>query len=396
MNDRTDVVFVTAALVLIAGVPVALYTIYYFAESIHHIAVLALLVIIVVSILGVTIVRYKNYILSHLKNKTTQFVRDISRPLSESIENFVDGKTHDGSERLEEFIRSLATHYTWIHTRRWIMTIATALLLGFAGLVGSALLKKQNDLIARQNEYFREQNEQQNRLINLQQQVSNQTIRSEAIRRIYGPDYAKTPRVKAEAVRSLVTVERVRIAQGVNTLPTDYINLHDADLSGAWLDSADLDRISFRGSRLNRANLNSSELNGSVFRFTDLTGTTFIGASTIGMIVAYSSAEGAVFSDASMSNVLFSNTNLSKSTFRDADLSQASFVNVNLENADLQGLRNWKSIESVRGSNIFGIRNAPDGFEMWAIENGAISEEGALSNLWKDALDARAEEETTN
>ena len=65
-SDRSDVVFLIAALSLVAGVPAALYTIYIFAESIELVATLALFAILIVCISGALIVRYRDRIIDYI------------------------------------------------------------------------------------------------------------------------------------------------------------------------------------------------------------------------------------------------------------------------------------------------------------------------------------------
>ena len=48
---------------------------------------------------------------------------------------------------------------------------------------------------------------------------------------------------------------------------------------------------------------------------------------------------------------------------------------------------------SIQGSNVHGVRNPPEGFLPWALENGAISQAGALSDLWEQAQAFRRKEE---
>jgi len=52
------------------------------------------------------------------------------------------------------------------------------------------------------------------------------------------------------------------------------------------------------------------------------------------------------------------------------DFSGATLASADLPNADLRGI-NWKHIISVKGANIAGIRNAPEGFVAWTLKNGA-------------------------
>jgi hypothetical protein len=49
-----------------------------------------------------------------------------------------------------------------------------------------------------------------------------------------------------------------------------------------------------------------------------------------------------------------------------------NFTKSNLRNADLKGVI-WQKIQAVDKANIFGVRNAPEGFVGWALEHKAIS-----------------------
>ena len=49
-NDRADVLFIVAALTLVIGVPVALFAVYYFAESVQLIAAGVLLALSLIHI----------------------------------------------------------------------------------------------------------------------------------------------------------------------------------------------------------------------------------------------------------------------------------------------------------------------------------------------------------
>lgn len=393
-TDRSDVIFLIAALTLVAGVPAALYTIYIFAESIELVATLVLLAILIVCVAGVIIVRFRDRIINYIFKVPTDIAESFASDASNTVESYLSGKNDEAKEHLSAIVKTGVARYTWIQTRRWIMAAATGLLLGFAGLVGSALLKQQNDLILDQNRFFQRQIEQQGRQLDLQQSVANQTVRSEAIRRIYGPEFKDTPRVKAEAVRSLVAVERVNIEAGVNTLPTDYINLHDAELNNAWLDSADLRKISFRGSKLNKANFNVADLDETVFRFADLRGATFISSKMPNGHLMFSDAEGAVFSNAVFKGANINQSNLKGASFNSVDVTNATLFKVNLEDADLNGLIGWQSLSGINGTNIAGVKNPPTGFVEWALSNGAIDEPGALSDLMEAAERIRLQEET--
>ena len=55
-----------------------------------------------------------------------------------------------------------------------------------------------------------------------------------------------------------------------------------------------------------------------------------------------------------------------------ADLGEANLDHADLRRADLGGVR-WKQIRSVAGANLYGVRNAPEGFADWAMKHGAVA-----------------------
>jgi len=118
------------------------------------------------------------------------------------------------------------------------------------------------------------------------------------------------------------------------------IKLHGADLLRANLSASDL-----RMSDLSSANLESAELKSANFRGVNLRETNF--------------------KDADVSDVDFVDADLSR-----ADLTGANLDNADLQNADLAGIRFAKAA-SMKGANVRGVRNAPDGFLQWAASHGA-------------------------
>jgi uncharacterized protein YjbI with pentapeptide repeats len=55
-----------------------------------------------------------------------------------------------------------------------------------------------------------------------------------------------------------------------------------------------------------------------------------------------------------------------------ADLAQVSLERADLREVDLNQVRNWQAIKAIGKANIFGVRNAPDGFMTWARKMGAV------------------------
>ena len=58
------------------------------------------------------------------------------------------------------------------------------------------------------------------------------------------------------------------------------------------------------------------------------------------------------------------------------DLSGSDLLDAVLDRADLRFANvrdiDWKGIRSIKGTNVFGIKNAPAGFFVWAKNTGSV------------------------
>jgi hypothetical protein len=143
--------------------------------------------------------------------------------------------------------------------------------------------------------------------------------------------------------------------EALQELDEDGVALVGVDVGGAFLQGVRLPNAG-----LTRANLNAVDARNSDFQRADLMG-------------------------ANLHSGNFRGSNVSGVNFEDGDLGEADFCSANLSGADLKGavldgaelgradLANikWQAIKSVKGANVQGVRNAPEGFLAWAAKNGA-------------------------
>jgi uncharacterized protein YjbI with pentapeptide repeats len=54
-----------------------------------------------------------------------------------------------------------------------------------------------------------------------------------------------------------------------------------------------------------------------------------------------------------------------------ADLSGATIVSADLRFANLADIL-WHDLRALKNANIYGVKNAPDGFIPWALQRGAV------------------------
>jgi hypothetical protein len=146
---------------------------------------------------------------------------------------------------------------------------------------------------------------------------------------------------------------RIKALQELNA---DGVPLVGVDVSGAFLQSIHLQRA-----RLMRSNFNGADLRNSDFASAD-------------------------FSDSDLRSANFRQSNLHNANFQRADLNDADLWGADLNGADLSGativsadLRFanladilWHDLRALKNANIYGVKNAPDGFIPWALQRGAV------------------------
>jgi uncharacterized protein YjbI with pentapeptide repeats len=136
----------------------------------------------------------------------------------------------------------------------------------------------------------------------------------------------------------------------------------DVDLVGVDVSDAFLMRVQLPRANLARANLRAADIRMGLFDHADL--------------------EYADLTSANIRNGSLAKANLSYAMFADSDLNGCNLTEANCEDADFSrtDLRNcelkdlkWKGIKEVKLANVFGVKNAPEGFTQWAMQNGAVA-----------------------
>ncbi len=147
--------------------------------------------------------------------------------------------------------------------------------------------------------------------------------------------------------------------EALQELDGDGVPLVGVDVSGAFLQG-----IHLPNARLLRANFTAVDARNSDFQGAD-----FVGASL----------HSGNFRESNLSNANFQDADLADADFCSANLSAATLDGVTLDDADLAntdlGKAKWQKIKSMKGANIWHVRNAPEGFIQWASQHGAVSTE---------------------
>jgi hypothetical protein len=147
--------------------------------------------------------------------------------------------------------------------------------------------------------------------------------------------------------------------EALQELNHDGVPLVGVDVSGAFLQNVHLEHA-----RLLRSNFSSADLRDSNFNFAD-----FSDADLRTANFRQSHLQGAGFERADLQDA-----DLTDADLTGADLSGAALSNADLTNTNLANLQ-WRGLRSVKSANIYGVKNAPDGFVPWAKQHGAVQTE---------------------
>jgi Pentapeptide repeats (9 copies) len=139
-------------------------------------------------------------------------------------------------------------------------------------------------------------------------------------------------------------------------LNSDRIPLVGVDVAGAFLQG-----IRLRNAQLSRCNFSAADLRNSDFQSADVSDANLRGAN-----FRESMLRNVEFDDADLTDADFSGANLTGADLSQTILSRADFSKTNLANVK------WSGIRELKGTNIFGVKNAPEGFVAYALKHGAV------------------------
>src|SRR5271170_158595 len=130
------------------------------------------------------------------------------------------------------------------------------------------------------------------------------------------------------------------------------VEVTNAYLAGVRLEKAEARRANFSSSDLRRASFKRASLDDADFH--------------------WANPRGADLRECNLAGSQLDDADLVGANLAGADLAQVSLERADLSGVDLDHVRNWQAIKAIRKANIFGVRNAPEGFIPWARKMGAI------------------------
>ena len=147
--------------------------------------------------------------------------------------------------------------------------------------------------------------------------------------------------------------------EAMQELNADRIPLVGVDAQHAFLQALKLAKANLVRSNFEASDLRDCVLEGAHMEFSNLKSANLRGGNLHGTHLRDSDLESADLFGANLSG---------------ADLSLTNLKDVDLRYADLKGIQ-WDGILSMEAANIYGVKNAPDGFRAWALQHGAVSNE---------------------
>lgn len=142
-------------------------------------------------------------------------------------------------------------------------------------------------------------------------------------------------------------------------LNADHVPLTGVDLSQAFLQG-----VRLPNAQLSRANLSAVDARMSTWDDSDM---------------SFSGMQSGNFRESHLRHVKLADADLSDADLNGADLSGSTLNGAVLDRADLRGAdlsaTAWQGMKSVKGADLFGVKNAPPGFLDWALRNGAVQAE---------------------
>ena len=144
--------------------------------------------------------------------------------------------------------------------------------------------------------------------------------------------------------------------EALQELNEDHVPLVGVDVSSAFLQGLTLKHANLLRAEMNATDLRDAKLPEADFTLADLES---------------ANLRGATLDHAKCVQTNLRSADLNGANLAEADLSGAMLDDADLRGADLRAIR-WEGIRSVKGANIAGVRNAPEGFAGWALKNGAV------------------------
>ena len=141
------------------GVPLTLYGLDYFADNITTLVLIYLSALVTLGLLLLLVARFRERIWKRTFGVGQAGIQKVSETGIELADDISRGDAGEARSKAERLVKELAAWYAWISFRNWSVRTMVAIVLAFAGFVGSMLVFRQNDLMDQQKKLMAMQNE---------------------------------------------------------------------------------------------------------------------------------------------------------------------------------------------------------------------------------------------
>ena len=114
--------------------------------------------IFVLTLVGAILMLFRRPLLRRVFGVADTQLQRFADPLAEVAEGAVARDPLRATGAARDLVRLTLARYAWLSTRRWIVASLTGLIAAMAALAGTALLFKQNELLAVQMGLMQDQN----------------------------------------------------------------------------------------------------------------------------------------------------------------------------------------------------------------------------------------------
>jgi hypothetical protein len=167
--------------------------------------------------------------------------------------------------------------------------------------------------------------------------------------------------------------------KAVEDLVKDKASLEGLDMSVTYSP-----KINLKGGQLRFSNFSKSNLVGANLYEADLSITNLSEANLSEADLSRANLFSANLSEANLPEANLYRANLKRTNLSGANLYRANLKRTNLSGAELMDISNWQNIQSIEYANLYDVQNPPDGFIVWAKQQGAVSIEDDVE--WKKLI----------
>jgi len=141
------------------GFPLAIVGSEFLSVNADVVVTIVLTALFILCVIGTVFLIFRQRILRYLFNVSSAQLEQFAGPLAETARHIVDRKADAAASSAEKLTKLAFARWAWISTRRWLIGSLTGLLAAMAALAGTALLFRQNELLATQTVRLEQQND---------------------------------------------------------------------------------------------------------------------------------------------------------------------------------------------------------------------------------------------